>query len=246
VGRAPAVLGIRAAAFVALAALLGLYYAFSESLWTESDWWDVAWLGLGLMPAVFALVLIVLPLQRARGLLFVSAAFGALAALATEADIEAVANFAKLGGITALAFWFLGYFEELSLIVLVAMIVPLVDSWSVWRGPTHDITKHHIHVYTNLSFAFPLPGEHASANLGLPDLLFFALFLAAASRFGLRARWTWLAMTLSFGVTIAIAVATHVSGLPALPGLSIAFVGVNADLIWRHLRAHPLSFRDTS
>ena len=235
-GRAPAVLGVRAAAFGALAALLGLYYAFSESLWNASDWWDVTWLAFVLMPAVFALVWLVLPLQRARGLLFVSAAFGALAALATEAEIGALADFAKLGGITALAFWFLGYFEELPLIVLVATIVPLVDSWSVWRGPTHDITKHHIHVYTNLSFAFPLPGEHASANLGLPDLLFFGLFLAATSRFGLRTGRTWAAMTLSFGATVAIAVATHVAGLPALPGLSIAFLGVNGDLLWTRLQ----------
>ena len=88
-GRAPAVLGVRAAAFGALAALLGLYYAFSESLWNASDWWDVTWLAFVLMPAVFALVGLVLPLQRARGLLFVSAAFGALAALATEAEIGA-------------------------------------------------------------------------------------------------------------------------------------------------------------
>src|SRR5439155_8426288 len=56
VGRAPAVLGVRAAAFGALAALLGLYYAFSETLWNASDWWDVTWLAFVLMPAFFALV----------------------------------------------------------------------------------------------------------------------------------------------------------------------------------------------
>ena len=54
------------------------------------------------------------------------------------------------------------------------------------RGPTNQIVKHHQHVFTTFSFAFPVPGEHAAANLGLPDLLFFALFLAAAARFGLR------------------------------------------------------------
>jgi hypothetical protein len=94
-------------------------------------------------------------------------------------------------------------------------------------------------IFTNLSFAFPIPGEHASANLGLPDLLFFALFLAACVRYGLRTRLTWLAMAASFGVTLTLAVWLDIAGLPALPGLSIAFVAVNADLLWQRLRARP-------
>ena len=82
-----------------------------------------------------------------------------------------------------------------------------------------------------------MPGEHASANLGLPDLLFFAFFLAACVRFRLRTGWTWVAMALSFGATLAIAVWLDLGGLPALPGLSIAFLGVNGDLLWRRLAA---------
>ena len=65
--------------------------------------------------------------------------------------------------------------------MLVASIIPWVDAYSVWRGPTKQIVEHHEHVFTVLSFAFPVPGEHAAANLGVPDLLFFALFLGAAS-----------------------------------------------------------------
>ena len=56
--------------------------------------------------------------------------------------------------------------------------------------------------------------------------------MAAADRFGLRVFWTWLALALSFGATLAIAVGADISGLPALPGLSIAFLAVNADLVW--------------
>jgi hypothetical protein len=44
-------------------------------------------------------------------------------------------------------------------------------------------------------------------------------------------------MTASLGATIALATWWDVAGLPALPGLSIAFLGVNADLIWRRVRA---------
>jgi hypothetical protein len=98
------------------------------------------------------------------------------------------------------------------------------------------IVEEQPEVFDALSIAFPLPGEHNSAQLGLPDMLFFALFLAAAVRFRLRPGLTWLAMALSFGATLAIAVGADVAGLPALPLLSAAFVLVNGDLIWRSLR----------
>ena len=103
---------------------------------------------------------------------------------------------------------------------------------SVWRGPTQNIVSHHRGVFENVSFALPTPGEHTAARLGPPDLLFFALYLAAADRFRLRVFWTWVALTLSFGATLAIAYGTDIGGLPALPGLSIAFLVVNADRLW--------------
>jgi hypothetical protein len=84
-----------------------------------------------------------------------------------------------------------------------------------------------------LSFAFRFPGEHNYATLGIPDLLFFALFLAAAARFRLRVAATWIAMILLLGATIALAVWLDLRGLPALPALSLGFLAPNADLIWR-------------
>jgi hypothetical protein len=190
-----------------------------------------------LIPAIFAFVLLVLPFWRARGLLPVAAALAVLAVVLQAAGLDVPANFAKLAAATAVGFWFLEYFDDVRLVLLVAAIVPLIDAYSVWRGPTHHIVTKQKHVFTTLSFAFPVPGEHASANLGVPDLLFFAVFLAAAARFGLRVGWTWLAMTLSFGATMAIAVWTDAAGLPALPGLSLAFLAVNADLLWRQARS---------
>jgi hypothetical protein len=141
--------------------------------------------------------------------------------------------------VTGLGFWFLRYFENLNWVVLVAALVPAIDAVSVWRGPTRHIVEEEEEVFSALSIAFPLPGEQASANLGLPDVLFFALFLAATVRFGLRPFWTALGMALSFGATLALAVEFEVAGLPALPGLCIEFVAVNADLIWARLRARP-------
>ena len=74
--------------------------------------------------------------------------------------------------------------------------------------------------------------EHSAANLGVPDLLFFALFLAAAARYGLRIAWTWVALVASFGLTIALAVKLGLAGLPALPGVALGFLLPNADRLW--------------
>ncbi|MGH3026176.1 MAG: hypothetical protein ACRDLR_07000, partial [Gaiellaceae bacterium] len=86
----------RPAALLGLFGLLVAYYEVSLSLWHASLWWDVAWLTFVLLPAVFALVLIALPLRRARGLLPVGIAFAVLAAVLTIADVNVFANFSRL------------------------------------------------------------------------------------------------------------------------------------------------------
>lgn len=227
---------LRGVAFAALVAVLAAYYATSSSWWTASTWWDVAFLGFALIPAVFGLIYLALPLWRARGLLPVGAALVVLAVVLQLGGLDTAAGFAKLAAVTLLAFWFLGYFESASWVVIVALIIPFVDAYSVWKGPTHHIIEHQHQLFTTLSFAFPIPGEHGSANLGLPDLLFFGVFLAATARFRLRQRLTWLCMTASFGATMALAVAFEISGLPALPLLSLGFLAPNADLLWRRVR----------
>ena len=237
----------RATALLVLLAALALYYAVHDRLWSASTWWDIAFLALVLIPACFALVWIVLPFRRGRGLLAVAVAFALLAWAFHDAGWNTPENFCKLFGVTAIGFAFLRWFELLSWVALVASIIPVVDSISVFapHGPTNEIIKHHEHVFTTFSFAFPIPGEHAAANLGLPDLLFFSLFLAAAARFGLRAGLTWIAMTASFGATLALASVWR-GGLPALPLLAVAFLAVNADLIWPRVRQERLSLRSPS
>ena len=244
VGRAPAVLGSRARAFALLGLLLGAYYAFTDELSDLSTRWELAFLALCLIPAVFALVWLVLPLRRLGRLLLPAALiFLALAVIFELAGLEALANFAKLGLMTALGFWFLSYFESVLWVALVALIIPIVDSFSVWRGPTRHIVEEQPQVFDVFSFAFPSPGGQASANLGLPDLLFFALFLAAAARWKLRVGWTWIGLTLSLGATMLLAVEWGVSGLPALPGLAFGFLIPNADLLWREFQRWRRSHR---
>ena len=229
----------RVAALLAVFLALLVYYETSTEWWDASLWWDVAWLAFVLIPAVFGLVLVALPLREAPWLLPAGLAFAVLAAVLTIADADVFANFARLAACACLGWWFLGYFEDVSWVVLVAAIIPWVDAYSVWRGPTKQIVEHHENVFNVLSFAFPVPGENAAANLGVPDLLFFSLFLAAAARFGLRVYATWVCLVAGLGLTIAATVWFDLGGLPALPALALGFLAPNADLLWRQLRREP-------
>jgi hypothetical protein len=232
---------VRTAALLVVLAALGVYYGISEELPELSQWGNVVFLGLVLMPATFLLVWLALPLRQegSRRIGIAALVLVAITVVLEQLDFDIAANFVKLAAAVAVGWWFLGFFEALSWVLLVALLIVPVDAFSVARGPTKEIVKNQPEVFNALSISFPLPGQHSSAQLGLPDILFFSLFLGAADRFGLRVGWTWLVMMLSFGTTLALAVAFDVSGLPALPLLSMAFVAVNADLIWAAWRERP-------
>ncbi|HET9323401.1 MAG TPA: hypothetical protein VFO03_05940 [Gaiellaceae bacterium] len=239
-GRAAAVLSRvatpRVAAFVVVAVALGAYYATHDRLVDLSKWWDVAFLALCLIPAIFGLVYLVLPYRDAHGLLLLALALLVLTVLLEAADLDALSSFSKLALMTTIGFWFLGYFESVLWVALVALIIPWIDAISVWRGPTGHIVEKEPSFFDRVAFAFPHPGEPSAALLGPPDLLFFALFLAAAARWRLRVGWTFVAMTLSLGLTLLIGVVWESVGLPALPGLAFGFLIPNADLLWGEFR----------
>ena len=230
---------VRASALLVVVAALAAYDTLHAHLWNASDWWDVAFIAVVLIPVSFAMVWILLPLRLARGLLPAAIALGVLTYALNVAGWHTAENILKLCAVALVGFWFLGYFETAAWVVLVALIIPWVDAYSVFskHGPTHHIVHTHRGVFTALSYAFPIPGEQATANLGVPDVLFFALFLAASSRFALRPALTWLFLTISFGLTITFAVAFNLAGLPALPLLSLGFLAANADLLWAKIRA---------
>jgi hypothetical protein len=231
----------RALVAAAILGALVVWYVVVDSLPDLPLWLDVVIAAGVLIPLVFSLVLLALPYRRVPYLVAIGALFVLVALGASWADLDIIANFAKLAAATAFGFWFLELFERLSWVVLVAAIIPVVDSISVWRGPTNKIVTDQPEVFGALSFAFPVADE-GSFQLGIPDLLFFAVFLGAAARWNLRVGVTWLALTASFGITMALAVWVDpfgLGGLPALPLLSVAFVVANADLLWRALRSHP-------
>jgi hypothetical protein len=225
----------RAAALLAVFAGLVVWYEVASSVDPWRLWPSILLISLVLMPATFLMVWLALPLWSWRWNLAAGVGFLVAAVVLVGLDAPTVANFFKLFALTLIGWWFLGFFESVSWVVLVACLIPWVDAYSVWRGPTKQITEQHVEVFNSLSIAFIVPGDGV-ARLGLPDVLFFAVFLAASVRFDLRPFWTWLGMTAGLGLTMILATWWDVSGLPALPAISLGFLLPNADLLWRRLR----------
>ena len=241
VGRAPALLTPpRAAAFGALALGLGLYYAFHESLWNASTWADTAVIALVLMPAVFGLVLLVLPLYRARPLqLFLLAvALALLAVVFNLAGLEALSNFAKLGAMTMLGFWFLNSFESVSWVVLIAVHHPVGRRVLGLLRPDEDDHREARPRVHDALVRVPRAGRERGREprAARPALLRALPGRRGAVR-GFASTGRGSRSSLSFGATMALAILTDQNGLPALPLLAVAFLGANADLLWRRLRS---------
>ena len=224
----------RAPALLALGAALIAWYEVVPHLGRTSQWPSIVLIAVLLMPALFGMTWLALPLWSSRRLLVASAVLIVVTVGLSELGQDISSNFAKFAMMTVVGWWFLTYFEALWWVVAVALVIPWVDAYSVWRGPTKAITSHHANVFSSLSVAFVSPGGSA-ARLGLPDILFFSVFLAASVRFRLRPLPTWVAMTASLGLTMVLATWWNVDGLPALPGISLGFLLPNADLLWRRL-----------
>ena len=238
VRRAATVLGRRRAlALAGLTAALALYTAGSDRLWETGLWPDILFLSLVVIPATFLVVWLLLPAAFApRPLATAGLTLVVLAVLFRVADLDVLFNLAKLFALIALGFWFLTWFETVVWAALVAAIIPWVDIWSVFFGPTEKVTEDHPSVFNDVAIEFAVPGSDEGARIGPPDILFFALFLAACRRFELRVAWTWIGMTALLGATLILATTTDISGLPALPAICIGFLLPNADLLWRELR----------
>jgi len=148
-----------------------------------------------------------------------------------------LANVAKVVAAAALGIWIAEELEKLSWIVIVAVVSAAVDIVSVAAGPTKAILEQGPVVVGYFTIAVTWAGytySEAYTGLGISDVIFLALYLGAARRFGLRVGWSAVAMVVSFLATVAAAM--WWTALPALPLLSVAFLAVNGDLLWTKLR----------
>jgi hypothetical protein len=117
----------------------------------------------------------------------------------------------------------------------IALLVAAVDIYSVAAGPTKVIVEEHEEVLNAFTLAFHPLGSDGVAQIGASDFVFFALFLAAASRFDLYPQATWVAMTVSLGFTLLLSYELD-RALPALPLLSLGFLLANAAPLRRRFR----------
>jgi hypothetical protein len=200
---------------------------------------DIAFHAALVFPAFAAAILLALPLARmgTLALLVLAGVGGALALVLSLLDADSVANVAKFAAFTLVGFCFLTLFEELWWLTLVAVLVPWVDIWSVAAGPTQYVVEERPGIFERIAVAFATPGDTAVLNLGPPDVVFFALFLAAAARFALRVPATWIGMTACLSATVVLVWSWDgIAGLPALPAVCLGFLVPNADLLWRDVR----------
>ena len=245
VGTAAAVLTRRRAA--ALAAVLVALVAWDAGAGVLPELGhrpDVLVVSLVVLPLAFAVPWLALPVAMTRRVIPIAVASALLAVVFDLAGLGSLFNVAKLIALTAVGFLFMQLFEALSWVVLVAVVIPWVDAISVWRGPTEYVVSEQPGLFERVSIAFRLPGEEGSANIGPPDILFFALFLATADRFGLRVRWTWLSMVGLLALTLTLTSVFEINGLPALPAIAVGFLLPNVDLLWRAWRERGLETRN--
>lgn len=239
-GAAPLLRSRRGIALAGLLALLVAYSAGAKHLpELASEHLDVVFYALVVLPAFAAAIWLALPLVGAgtKTLVALAAATGVLAIVLAVLGVDSAANVAKLACYALAGFAFLSLFEELWWITLVAVLVPWVDVWSVAAGPTEYVVEERPGLFQNVAIAFPSPGEAVIVNIGPPDIVFFALFLAAAARFDLRVAATWIGMTACLAVTLALVWWwDDIAGLPALPAVCLGFLVPNADVLWRDAR----------
>jgi hypothetical protein len=229
----------RGVALAALVAGLTVFGIVAPDLPGFSESGAVLVASLVVLPALTATVWLALPLAGARDLhLLVSTALAGLAWVGFYyLGLGELANVSKLTCFILFGFWFLSLFEALWWLSIVALAVPWIDIWSVAFGPTKYVTEEQPQVFDQISVAIHAPGETATANIGPPDIVFFALFLAAAQQFRLRVAPTWISMTGLLSLTLLLVYFWDTSGLPALPAVCFGFLLPNLDLVWRGVRA---------
>ncbi|MEX0992799.1 MAG: hypothetical protein WDZ37_02270 [Solirubrobacterales bacterium] len=164
------------------------------------------------------------------GLIAVGAVAGAaLSSGAPEAAAPFKALFAAGAGLALARLIPLG-----SIVYALAIVVAIADAVSVSVGPTHYLVTEEPGVVDYLALSIPSWGGDIS-QLGVSDLLFCAVYLSTAWRFGLRRTATAIAIAASLVASLAIAIWSDVA-IPALPLMSLALLAPNADLVWAALR----------
>ncbi len=165
-----------------------------------------------------ALAWLVVPLGSSAGVVALGDALPELAAAALVTSSLLFAG-TLLGSVVG------GAVEHAGHLVIVAVVSALVDVFSVLHpsGPTAQIVRIEAAVSV-LALPWPMLGTaRVEPILGIGDVTFAAIYLAAARRHALSRRRTLLALACGLAVTLVVVVVAE-RGVPALPFLGAAFV----------------------
>lgn len=177
-----------------------------------------------------------LALGAVSGALGLSSAF-----LASPEDLEngsgvlvqlalSVADLSRILAAACVGIALARYITSVGVVLIIVLAAIASDLFSVFAGPTRVLVQEHSPILDALLLAFPTFGSALGFGLGVSDLIFLALFVAAGRFLDLRYAATLLG--LCFAAFLAVTAGLLLQRpLPALPFIAIAFVIINADLI---------------
>ena len=177
-----------------------------------------------------------LALGAVSGALGLSSAF-----LASPEDLEngsgvlvllalSVADLSRILAAACVGIALARYITSVGVVLIIVLAAIASDLFSVFAGPTRVLVQEDSPVLDALLLVFPTFGSALGFGLGVSDLIFLALFVAAGRFLDLRYAATLLG--LCFAAFLAVTAGLLLQRpLPALPFIAIAFVIINADLI---------------
>lgn len=178
-------------------------------------------------------------------LLLLAAALAFVTAGALMLGLTPLESVAKTLCAVSIGLWIGLMLTSIIQVLLISLLIIFVDFYSVFFGPTKKLVEGGSPLVGYVTISLPVFGIEAASRLGSSDIIFFSLFVATTLVYGLRRRATAIALTLSIVGTMLIGV-TLDYGVPALPLMSVFFLLVNGDLLYRRFLDEPDEMRKRS
>lgn len=229
--------GFYIAVVAVLAAVLAVLVT-TGAVRPESDLRAILSFGLGLIAACALASSLTFLINLRHYILMVSLGAVLATAASIALDLGTLESLAKIVFGAATGLWLSLMLTSVGQVLLIAVLIIVVDFYSVFLGPTRKMVESGTEWVDHLTIGLPTLGVEAVSRLGISDIIFFSLFIGCALTFRLRRSLTALAMTASFVGTMAVGVSLN-RGVPALPLLSIFFLLANADRLYRRYLKEP-------
>lgn len=159
-------------------------------------------------------------------------------------EIAIVSDLCKIGFAGVAGRLFVRAVERPWWMIAVGLSVPVADAWSVFsdRGVTNAVVDKGMSdprwlTWPTVASPVPYAPYEEFMRIGIVDVLFFALFVAAAQRWHLGVWRVVPAGALSFVAGTVMLLVKPSAAIPALPLLCLAFLVVTAPGLWADIRA---------